>query len=421
MTEPCYSFRANAFTPLRTYRLGSDALFWTSGGRDGRVGYGDVVAVRLSRGLMRGEAVVKSRTMQRLTLRSRSGEQLMLSPLNYVHFRRWEDRSATYAAFIDQLLGRLRHANPDLAIVTAFDWELRARHAVTRAMPSLLGRIGRGLLYFTRAFGYERAGRIASRLLRTLGPWLPAHRVAMANLKAAFPEKSDGEIERILQGIWDNFGRIVAEYAFLDELSDYDPHDTEQKLIVFDEDTRRRVFDVASLGKPVLFFSAHTGNWELFALAVAFGIPLAAVYRPFKSAALDDMIKNMRRRVTMIPAQFGAAAEVDQALQQGTSIGLFVDQHFTGGTDVVFFGRPCKVNPTLAKLARKHEYPIYGARAIRLPGGRFQGDLTHELQCPRDPEGKIDVTATMQMITAIVEGWVRDHPEQWLWLHRRWR
>jgi KDO2-lipid IV(A) lauroyltransferase len=75
----------------------------------------------------------------------------------------------------------------------------------------------------------------------------------------------------------------------------------------------------------------------------------------------------------------------------------------------------------LARLARRSECPIHGARMIRLNGSEFFGELTDELTPVRDGEGRIDVEATTQAITSVVEGWVREHPEQWLWLHRRWR
>ncbi len=100
---------------------------------------------------------------------------------------------------------------------------------------------------------------------------------------------------------------------------------------------------------------------------------------------------------------------------------MLADQHFTMGIDVEFFGRRCKANPTLARLARRFDCPIHGTRAIRLPDHRFRLELTEALSVPRDAEGKIDVAKTMQMVTTIIEGWVREHPEQWLWLHRRWR
>ena len=75
-----------------------------------------------------------------------------------------------------------------------------------------------------------------------------------------------------------------------------------------------------------------------------------------------------------------------------------------------------------AQLARLVECPIHGARMVRLPGrDRFRIDITEEIAPARDADGKVDVEPTMQVITSVVEGWVREHPEQWLWVHRRWR
>ncbi|WP_204280110.1 LpxL/LpxP family acyltransferase, partial [Raoultella ornithinolytica] len=84
--------------------------------------------------------------------------------------------------------------------------------------------------------------------------------------------------------------------------------------------------------------------------------------------------------------------------------------------DVTFFGRPAKANPTAAKLAREFDCPVHGARVIRLPGNRYRLEATEEIVLPRDAEGRIDVKGAMQAMTDVVEGWVREHPEQWLWL-----
>ena len=88
---------------------------------------------------------------------------------------------------------------------------------------------------------------------------------------------------------------------------------------------------------------------------------------------------------------------------------------------MLFFGRPCKVNPTLARFARFFDCSIRGFRAIRLPGGRFRLELTDPIEAPRDADGKIDAGKTMQVITSVLEGWIREHPEQWMWFQRRWQ
>src|SRR5262245_53883812 len=116
MNELCYSFRPNAFTPERTYGIGTDALYWTSGGHENHVAYSDVCEVQLSRRLMRGEAIGRHRATLRCHLRCRSGPRITLSPLHYVRFRRWEDRSTPYAAFVGVLLRELRGTNPELKV-----------------------------------------------------------------------------------------------------------------------------------------------------------------------------------------------------------------------------------------------------------------------------------------------------------------
>jgi Kdo2-lipid IVA lauroyltransferase/acyltransferase len=98
------------------------------------------------------------------------------------------------------------------------------------------------------------------------------------------------------------------------------------------------------------------------------------------------------------------------------------DQYMVKGVDVQFFGRPCKANPLIAQLARHVECPIHGTRIIRRENrNRFFIEMTEAIEPTRDAEGLIDVQGTMQVITTVIEGWVREHPEQWLWLHRRWR
>jgi KDO2-lipid IV(A) lauroyltransferase len=422
MTEPSYSFRANPFTPERTYRIGPDALRWTSGAGEGCMVFGDVCEVRLRRELLRGEAAVKQRTMARLQMRCRSGRRLTLSPLHYAGFRTWEDRSTPYVAFISTLLTRLRDRNSDLRVVSETHWTLRLRTFIAHGLQAALGRFGESALKLIRTLGLDRAARLGSVLMRSIGPRLRAHRVARANLKAAFPEKSDSEIDRLLRGIWDNFGRVMGEYAFLDQLYNFDPR-TAHKWIVIDLADVERVHEIRARAEPVLFFGAHMANWELPGLiTIAHGIDFTGVYRPPDSAALDELVAKLRGGfMKLIPAQLGAAVHIHNALLAGSSIGMLVDQHFADGADVLFFGRPCKANPMLARLALKYECPIYGSRAVRLPDGRLRLEVTDSLKLPRDADGKVDVTATMQLITWVVEGWVREHPEQWLWLHRRWR
>jgi KDO2-lipid IV(A) lauroyltransferase len=340
-----------------------------------------------------------------------------------LRYRRWEDRSTPYAAFVGSLLRELRNCNPDLKISGEVHWTLRLRRSVRRAAFAAAGWAGGEIMRLIRHSDFDRTTRAAGRLMRAIGPRLHGHRVARANLKIAFPDKSAREIEQLLQGVWDNLGRVMAEYAFLDRLYDYDQRDPGPSRIIIDQVTIERVMAQRNSGRPLLLFAAHIANWELPPiLATAFGADFIAVYRPSDSQALNDLIGNVRDKlVKTIPAKAGAARRITAALRQGSNLGMLVDQHFAGGVDVLFFGRRCKMNPTLARLARQFDYPISGGRAVRLPDGRYRLELTDPLKLPRDPDGNVNIAGSMQMIAWTLEGWIREYPEQWFWLHRLWR
>lgn len=301
---------------------------------------------------------------------------------------------------------------------------LRVAAAAKRVVDRLAGFVAVALLRLVRRIEPERAGRFAERVMRRIGPWRPEHRIGRANLAAAFPEKPPQEIERILSDVWGNLGWTVAEYAHLDRLWDYRLGDPTPGRVEIDAASLERGIRLAQDGKPALTFAAHTGNWELPAVAAAaHGIETAVLYRTPSVSDVAQAVNAIRRinMGTLVPSSPQAVFILMRALEQGKHVGMLVDQYFTRGVPVTFFGRRCKANPTLARLARHIDCPIHGIRTIRLPGHRFRVEITPEIAPARDSEGKIDVAGTMQIITSVVEGWVREYPEQWLWLHRRWR
>jgi KDO2-lipid IV(A) lauroyltransferase len=261
--------------------------------------------------------------------------------------------------------------------------------------------------------------------MRAVGPWLPEHKVGRANLAAAFPDKSPQEIETILGGVWENLGRVGAEFAHLDRLKVLDFERGGDADVVYDRTSFERFLAIRDSGKPTLVFAAHLANWEVPALAPPYyNVKSNLLYRRPNISAISDAVIAMRAGCmgNLIPTGLDAPVRLANALERGEHAGMLVDQHFGRGVDVVFFGRWCKANPLVAQLARHTECAIRGVRVVRQPdGSSFWGELTDEITPARDADGRIDIQGTMQVISAIVEGWVREHPEQWLWLHRRWR
>ncbi|MFG1347208.1 lipid A biosynthesis lauroyl acyltransferase [Xanthobacter autotrophicus DSM 431] len=257
---------------------------------------------------------------------------------------------------------------------------------------------------------------------RSLGPFFSVSKVARRNLTAAFPEKSSSEINALMRGVWANMGRLAAEFAQQDRLWDYDPaHPGQGRVEVVGAEIFQRLRDD---GRPALFFTAHTGNWEMCAIAGAkFDVPGGVLYRAPNNRRAAAMIEEMRSGTMpgLIRAGRDAGRQMARMLAEGEHLGMLVDQYWTGGPEVTFFGRRCATNPTLARLARQFDCPVHGMRVIRLPNARFRVEITQEIPLPRDAEGRIDVVGAMQAVTGVIEGWVREYPDQWLWLHRRWR
>lgn len=298
----------------------------------------------------------------------------------------------------------------------------KPRSLASRAAEAGMIGLTRGVFALARSLGPDRAADAGAALARRIGRLLPAHRTALANIRAAYPEMPEAEVERIALGAWDNLGRTGAEYAHLGELFDYDPDRAAPGRV--EVDGIDHFLALREDGRPGLIFSAHLGNWELPAICAArFGLDATAVFRAPNDPAVARVVHEVRSGTMggLEAARQGAAFAMQGVLERGSHLGMLIDQHFTRGVPVTFMGRPALVNPVLAKFARRFQCPVHGVRVIRLPGHRFRLQLTPALDLPRDAEGDIDVQAAMQAMTTIVEGWVREFPEQWLWMHRRWR
>jgi KDO2-lipid IV(A) lauroyltransferase len=299
----------------------------------------------------------------------------------------------------------------------------RVRRSAKRTGNAVLGALAVGLLRGLRLTNPDWMADFAGWLMRSIGPLLPENRIGRANLVAAFPEKSKTEIDAILRGVWDNLGRMSAEFAHLDRLWDFDPGRPGGRIEIAQKSIERFV-QLAGDGKPALIFASHLANWELPAICAAtYKLDSAVLYRRPNVAGIDNWLRETRaaNMGTLIPSGLDAPMKMAEALERGTHVGMLVDQYYVRGVEVIFFGRKTRANPLLARLAQHFDCPIHGARIIRLPGHRFRAEVTEEIAPARHADGRIDIAGTMQIITNVVEGWIREHPEQWLWLHRRWR
>jgi KDO2-lipid IV(A) lauroyltransferase len=300
------------------------------------------------------------------------------------------------------------------------------RHSFDRLVRTAFGqRAVAGLMHVlfesARLVGRRAASRFASDVLREFGPFVREHALAAENLAAAFPEKSAEERAAILSGVWDNLARATIDYAFMKEIvASFDPDRPSGGPI--EHVGLQYVYGLRDGGKAGIIFGAHYGNWELSAaVGRRLGVPITALYRPPTNPYVAAEMERRRYFVEkLVVSGRGAAIQVAAAMMRGSHLGVIIDQRI-GDDALPFFGRPALSNPIVGLLARHFECPVHGARAIRLPGGRFFMEMSPPLELPRDDKGRVDADATNRLVHGTVESWVREHPEQWLWLHDRWR
>jgi Kdo2-lipid IVA lauroyltransferase/acyltransferase len=279
----------------------------------------------------------------------------------------------------------------------------RLRYAIEAALLWLL-------LQFFGALPIDTASSLGGWLGRTIGPRLAGSRKALRNLERALPGV---DAPAVITGMWDNLGRVLAEYPHLARICD--PASGRVELIG-GEIVRQH----AAQGL-VEIVSAHLGNWEVSAyMSRMLGVDVALVYRAPNNPWSAQLLDRMRNA----PAQFAKGAEGARAMvryvAKGGHLALLIDQKMNDGVPVAFFGRPAMTAPAVVQLARKYNGAILPARCERLNGARFRITVHPPLALDDTGDRARDDVTTLRRLHVLLEDWIRARPEQWLWLHRRW-
>ena len=259
------------------------------------------------------------------------------------------------------------------------------------------------------------ASTLGGYIGRTIGPRLGVSRCALRNLRCAMPENSEGENRRILRGMWDNLGRAVAEYPHLARICAAASGRVE---IVNGE----AVMDLLTDDRPAIVFGGHFGNWEVGPSTIhrLMGPSLLSVYRAANNPWVNWLLRHQLRSRHAVAKGAEGGRELLRHLRRGGHIAMLVDQKQNDGIAVPFFGRDAMTAPAIARLSLHFDCPIVPIRVERLVGARFRFTVMPAVEVVDTGDTAVDVLATMTCVNAVIEGWVRARPEQWLWLHRRW-
>lgn len=273
----------------------------------------------------------------------------------------------------------------------------------------------RAFVALLRSLGIDRASAVNGALWQTFAPYTKRHTAALRHLKIAFPEKTDEERETIARQVWNNLGRTAAEGLMIDTIT----REFSRVRIVSPKVLERIKNEHG--GKAVIA-PMHSGNWEVFAPASSeYGLSAALIYQKVKNPYAERFLRGMREKYCpggMYPKSESAVRRLVSWLRAGNLVVILADQRARGALPK-FFGHTAPSTPLPAYMARSFDAPLIAARVVRTDGVHFELELK-EIPVSREGDRDADIAAGTQALQSVFEEWIREHPGQWMWAHRRW-
>ncbi len=250
--------------------------------------------------------------------------------------------------------------------------------------------------------------------------WRPRTRIALRNLERALgDEMTEAELRGIALDMYKNFGKGMIEFLRLPLLS----ADNLKEHVDFEG--LQHLQEARARNRGIFFLSAHLGNWEMLSAVMALrGIPIRPLIKRIRNSRIDTFINGVRRStgVKPIDKQQGAEAML-RALREKVAVGFVLDQHASEaeGISVTFFNQQVSAFKSLATLARRYKIPIVPIFIVREASGRHRVIIEPAIKPAKAATMHAAVKMDTQACMAVLERFIRRYPDQWIWLHRRWR
>jgi KDO2-lipid IV(A) lauroyltransferase len=291
--------------------------------------------------------------------------------------------------------------------------QIRIEYAAARVGLGLFGLLPR-----------RAALRLATWIMLAVSVMLPRlKKIGMRNLQIAFPEKTADERAAILRGTFENLGRVLGD------LSQFHKYDRERlaELIEYDlDETSRSLYELQKNGRGVLITTGHLGNWEMLVLGfAALYEPISYLARPLDNPLLDTMLNEKRTRFGNNPINKKNSAMFAVAiLRDGGILGVLADVNVQAreGVFVPFFGVPACTSSGPALLAMRSEALIFPTFCVWQKDKRRYRFIHGPVLKPTNTgDRKQDIIDTTAAYTAEIETLIRQYPDQWMWIHKRWK
>ena len=267
-----------------------------------------------------------------------------------------------------------------------------------------------------RRLPVEWASALGGAVFRTIGPLSGAHGTARRNLLLAFPEMDRAGRDAVLAAQWENLGRYLFEFPLTDRLT---PASGRIEVV-----GRERLEAIAASGEPAVLISGHLSNFEVMAAVIVdAGVRCRVTYRALNNPHVDRRIVETRARygVELFGPKGGEGGrEVLETLRAGGSVAFLNDQKFNTGVEAPFFGSPARTAFGPTRLALRFGGELHPMSVTRLPGVRFRVTAHPPIVLARTGDRERDLAAGVAQVNAFMEARVREHPDEWWWVHKRW-
>ena len=271
------------------------------------------------------------------------------------------------------------------------------------------------LFLLFKILGLKISSSISGKIFQIIGPFFRSKKLINENIKRAFPKISQDRLEEISKGMWNNYGKIFAEYMFLKNFR----LDQKNSNIIIEG---QEVLDkIKSENKPVVFISGHFSNFELMAMQIEkSGIKLSAIYRPLNNKFLNTIMENIRIKFIckkQIKKGIGGIKELVRLQKKNYSTALMIDQRVTEGIESNFFSKRAFTTTIPAQLVKKFNNPIVPIFIERIDKVKFKITI-HKPLIFANNNSTQKIT---DELNKILEKMILQKPEQWIWTHNRWK
>ena len=270
-------------------------------------------------------------------------------------------------------------------------------------------------LFIFRILGLKAASSIGGKIFQIIGPIFRSKKLIQSNIKKVFPEIESAQLNKITSSMWNNYGRVFAEYVFMKNFRNNQLNDS---IKIIGNDILE---EIKKNNQKVIFVSGHFSNFELMAMQIEkAGIKLAAIYRPLNNIFVNKIMERIRRKYickTQIKKGIGGLKELLKLNKEGYSTALMIDQRVSQGIKLNFFNEKAYTTTIPAQLVKKFKIPVVPIFIERYKGIKFKMTVFKPI--------KFDENQTIEDITnqlnKILEKMIISEPNFWIWSHNRWK